>query len=96
MRADSFQHLRMGNRDGEEGFEAATVDKGGCPDAEGAGAREDKDDGDREKTEAERGRNAPKSNATWGEAGGVSKEDGVNLIRLDGVARYRKSDARGE
>jgi len=44
----------MGNGNGEADDEELSVDEGRCADAKDARAREDKDDGDRAKTEAER------------------------------------------
>lgn len=41
----------MGNRNGEEGYEAA-VDEGGRADAEGTRTREDKDECDRTEAQA--------------------------------------------
>jgi hypothetical protein len=48
-RINHLQHC-MGNRDGEESYEVASVDKGRYSDAQDAHAREGKDDCDRAET----------------------------------------------
>jgi hypothetical protein len=53
------------------------VDKGRCPDAQGACAGEDKDNGDCAQTEAKRGSDVSASYETWRDSGGRSEEDGV-------------------
>jgi hypothetical protein len=67
--------------DGEKGDEDPAVDEGRRADAKDARAREDKDDGDRAKTEAERACDVSAGVKAGRRAGRTSKEEGVNLIR---------------
>jgi hypothetical protein len=65
----------MENRDGEEGYEAPSVDEGGHSHAKDARAREDKDDCDCAQTEAQRGSYASEGDGAWCDAGDIAKEE---------------------
>jgi hypothetical protein len=72
------QRLSMGNRGGEEDFEAASVGERGYSYVEESRSREDKDDRDRARTKAERGSHASEGNEIGSNAGRWSrKERGV-------------------
>jgi hypothetical protein len=64
-----------GQHGSEKEDEAASVDKGRCPDVKGARARENKDDGDSAETEAKRGSDVSASHETWGDAGRRPEEE---------------------
>jgi hypothetical protein len=94
MVGDSLTTLVQGKENVEED-ETAGVDKGRCPDAQGACAGEDKDNGDCAQTEAKRGSDVSASYETWRDSGGRSEEDGVTA-RQGGTRRTDSGDAGRE
>jgi hypothetical protein len=84
----------MGNRNGEEGYEA-DVDEGGRADAEGARTREDEDECDRTEAQAQRRGNVSESTGTWPDGGGGSKEEkDIATADLQDPSRVRREGSR--
>jgi hypothetical protein len=76
-----WQRWSMGNRDGKEDFEAASMDERGYSYAEDSCAREGKDNRDRAQTETDCRSHASEGNEIGCSAGRRSNQTSVKRIR---------------